>query len=220
MFTAVLLAALTALAVSVYPEFLSGAAGLESGRFALVSSGVVTGVELGLVVAFFAGFVAQMLRKDGRDNLVRSFSHTIMVALFAVLGVGWIGASHAYPSVGIVAMAATGMAVGVLLWQIPRFETRNTALSALIAAAGLLVPVIVGAIGAWFVGQQVGASAGLWVSLILGGMAALVGIMGHDIGEALSESVRHGGPKWGFVGAMPFVFVAPLAYLASQVPGI
>lgn len=220
MFTTVLAAGLTALAVSLFPQALRGETGLQSGRFSVLDTGVFAGVQFGLVVAFFVGALAQMRRRDGRTQLTRSYAHTVTVALLAVLTVGWVGAAHDSIRPGVVALAAAAMAAGVLLWQIPRFETARRGLELAQSVLGALVPVAGGVVAAVIVSRYAEVPMGLLAVAVVGAMCALFAMIGHDVAEVMCSSIRHAGPRWGFVGALPVALVAPLAFVAGQLPGL
>src|SRR5699024_6213941 len=93
-------------------------------------------VALGVIVTL----VSQMLRRDGRANLVVSVGYTVTLCVFATLPVAWIGAAQSFGRSAVVALGAAGVVIAMLVWAVPR-DRIMVGVAAIIASAGAGVGV-------------------------------------------------------------------------------
>lgn len=212
-FTPVIAGSIAAVAVMVRPEAFRSQSGLADGVM-VVDSGAFTGVPIGLAVGFLVAVVAQMARRDGRRDLVRSLAHVLLMLVVAVLAVGWIGAART-SGVGENAFVAGAMVGALLTALIPRPDGSGAAAQ---AARGLLglAPVLVAAGVAGALGRFYDVSASFPVVLLIGALVGVFALIGREVAAAMSSTLRHAGPRWGFTGAFPVALVGPLAFIAAQ----
>lgn len=219
-FTPVIAGSIAAVAVSARPDSLSGSTGAGEGVVVMVDTGVLTGVPVGLAVGFFVAIVAQMFRRDGRRDLVRSLGHVVLILVVAVLAIGWIGAARTTPVAGVNAVVAGSMAIALVTAQIPRPREDSGTAGQILAGALALLPLLFAAGVAVAVGQYYEVPLSVPVAAMVGALVAVFSIVGRDVAAALSAPLRHAGPRWGFTGAFPVALVGPLAFIAGQLHGL
>lgn len=204
-FAPVVAGSVMATALAFDPGLLAGTSGTRAGRDALLSSGVLTGVLAGSAVVVAMAWFVQMLRRDGREHLVRSVAATVCLGVLATLASGWVAAARASQSTDVVLMAAVGLSVAVLVWAAPgdRVVLASVAVVAG-AAAGAVVPLVAGGAGTWVLGVAVGAGAGLCA------------LLGQVMGRAWSGPATPGPEAWAFPAALSVALVGPVAHLGAQ----
>ena len=198
-------AGLVSCVVAMYPSLLLGARGTTAGQEGIVSTGVVAGIMLGVAVGVFVALVTQMLRRDGRRELVLSTSSAISLAMFASLASCWIGAARAASGADVVTIAAVGLAAALLVWMIP--IDRVVCAAAAIAVGGgasAAMAVEINRLPSWEFGVAVGSST------------ALFAILGQVLARAWSQGRAHASAGWGFPGAMAIAMAGPIVYLSGQ----
>ncbi len=214
MFFSIVVGSVVSLVVSLFPEILVGAGGSEVSEVGLIDTGVFSGVHLGLVAAFITAVISQMLRKDGRDNLTRTLAHAMLMSTLAVITVGWIGAASVPPPGGVVGMAASALALAVLIRDFgPSGSLRAQNITFAFA-------VIAGSLAAIVVGLAFAVPISWVAAMVLGALSGCLAIIGHQVADYSIKSLRHSGPRIGFAAAMPIALVGPVAFVASALPGI
>lgn len=214
-FTPVLAGSLAAVAVSVRPDWVRSTTELDGAASPIHHTGEFAGVPLGLAVGFFVAIGAQMLRRDGRRELVRSMAHVALLTGIAVLAVGWIGAARSTPQAAINAIAVGSMITALLLSQLP-WPRRTGAQGEALTVVAFLIPVVAAAGVAVAIGEYYAVGLEILMLIALGGLVAVFSLTARDVAIALCAPLRHSGPKWGFIGAFPVAVVGPLAFVASQ----
>ncbi|MET0953295.1 MAG: hypothetical protein ABWX57_08395, partial [Aeromicrobium sp.] len=99
----VLVAGVVATALSLEPDLLTGAEGTSTDVIGISDTGVFVGAIPGVAAAVFVALVAQMLRRDGRTDLVQSVGYAVLLSATAVLAIGWIGAVQSIGDAACVA---------------------------------------------------------------------------------------------------------------------
>lgn len=166
---------------------------------------------LNQVPAVFAGvvlaaFIAELLRRDGRDRLVESVAGTVAGALVPVCSVGWLAAERTVAGDAVVVAGAVALAVGSAVSAVPlRGWFRVGAIVAGSTVAGGLVGVVLSEIG-------------LLNGVLLG---VAVGILVAAATE-LFRRLEHGSERWDrvalwSVAALPVAVTGILVYLAGRV---
>lgn len=202
---ATMTAGLVSCAIALRPSLLLGADGNTAGRDGLVSTGVVAGILPGIAAGVFVALLAQMVRRDGRRDLVVSTSAAISLAVFAALASSWIGAARAASGSDVVTIAAVGLAVSLLVWMIPVDRVVCAALAITAgAAASAGAALWVDGLPTWVFGVAVGSGA------------ALFGILGQVLARAWSQGRIHASAGWGFPGALAVAMAGPIVYLGGQ----
>jgi hypothetical protein len=198
-------AGLVSSVIAMDPTLLLGAKGSTVGQDGIVSTGVVAGILPGVAVGVFVALVAQMLRRDGRRELVLSTSSAISLALFASLASSWIGAARAAAGADVVTIAAVGLAASLLVWMIPidRFVCAAVAIS-VGAGASAATALQIDRLPSWEFGIAVGSGT------------ALFAILGQVLARAWSQGRAHASAGWGFPGAMAIAMAGPIVYLSGQ----
>lgn len=145
---------------------------------------LVLGVSLGLA------FLAEMLRRDGRERLLSSISATVSGAFIATGLAGWVAASRYspgyQPALVVVGALTVVMAAALCAVRIKPGWVAFVVTIWLVAAVGAFLGVAVPQVG-WAVGLIVGAVLGIAVAMLralLGDEARLV-----DTRAALSAAV-------------------------------
>lgn len=207
LFGPVLVGSVVATALARDPGLLEGAAGTESARDALVSSGVLAGLLLGVVVVVALTLLAQMLRRDGRGRLVDSAGSTVLLGVVAALGAGWMAAATTSLAPDVVPAAALGVTVALLVKALPGDAiVLGAAGTTLGAVAGGLVPLVVDGVGTWQLGLTVGlAGAGC-------------GLLGRTLGRAwVGDVASPSRPEtWVFPAAVAIALAGPVAHVGAQ----
>ncbi|AXT86074.1 hypothetical protein C6I20_13350 [Aeromicrobium sp. A1-2] len=207
-FIAALSAGSVATAIALFPGLLDGAAGSSPDVVGATDTGMLAGIMPAIAVGVFVSLVAQMLRTDGRADLVPSTAYAVTLGVFAALTTGWIGATQSLGGPEVVAVGGAGVAAGLVVWLIPM--DRYVAASAAIvagAAGGATVASTVDSPMTWVFGIAVGSAA------------ALFAVLGQVLGRAWSRGRTHAAAGWGFPGAMSIALAAPLVYVGGQLIG-
>jgi hypothetical protein len=195
--------------ITLTPDLLNGADGTSSDVVGATDNGMMAGILPAIAVSVFVALIAQMLRKDGRPDLVPSTAYAVTLGTFAALSSGWIGAAQSLGSAESVAVGAGGLAAGLLVWLVP-IDRWICASFAVVAGAGGGAAVAVG----------VDSTALTWVfGVAVGSAAALFGVLGQVLGRAWSRGHTHASAGWGFPGAMSIALAAPLVYVGGQLVG-
>ena len=207
-FVAALSGGLVATVLTLSPELLNGADGTSPDVVGATDSGMMAGILPAIAVSVFVALMAQMLRTDGRPDLVPSTAYAVTLGVLAALASGWIGASQSLGEAEAVAVGAGGLAAGLLVWLIP-FDRWICASVAVLAGAGAgaAVAVNVDSTVTWVFGVAVGSAA------------ALFAVLGQVLGRAWSQGRTHAAAGWGFPGAMSIALAAPLVYVGGQLVG-
>jgi len=201
-------AGLVATALSVWPSALAGADGTSAKVFGQANNGMLAAIMPAIVVGVFIALATQMLRRDGRAELVPTIAHAVTLGVLAALAVGWIGAVKSFGDAEIVAVGAAGVAAGVLVWLLPidRWVCGSLAMIAG-AGAGAAVAMNVDTVMTWVLGVTVGATA------------ALFAILGQLLGRAWAEGHTHAAAGWGLPGALSIALASPIVYIGGQLIG-
>ncbi|WP_370201218.1 hypothetical protein [Aeromicrobium sp.] len=204
-FVPVVAGSVVATAVAWDPQLLRGTDGTVATEDALISAGVFSGVMLGSAVVVFAGLVGQMLRRDGRQDLVRAVAATVLVGVVATSAAGWVAASGESASIDVVAMAAAALSVALLVWSVPgdRVLLGSGAVTAG-ALTGVLVSATVEGTGTWVLG------------LAVGGAAAGCALLGQVLGRAWSVGALPGPQTWAFPAAVSVALVGPAVHVGAS----
>lgn len=211
-FVPALAAGAVATAITVWPGLLNGADGTSDDVVGASDSGMLSGIFAGIALAVFVALVAQMLRRDGRTDLVQSVAYAVSLSVFSALVAGWIGAAQSLGGAECVAVGAAGVCVGVLAWLLPadRWVCLGVATMAG-AVVGAVLMVTLNSDMTWFFG------------LLVGSGSAVAAVAGQVVGAAWARGSAHPAAAWGFPGAMSIALAAPVVYLGGQlvtVPGL
>jgi hypothetical protein len=207
-FVAALSGGLVATVITLAPDLLNGADGTSSDVVGATDNGMMAGILPAIAVSVFVALIAQMLRTDGRPDLVPSTAYAVTLGAFAALSSGWIGAAQSLGEAEAVAVGAGGLAAGLLVWLIP-IDRWICASAAVLAGAGggAAVALNVDSTLTWVFGVAVGSAA------------ALFAVLGQVLGRAWSRGRTHAAAGWGFPGAMSIALAAPLVYVGGQLVG-
>jgi len=207
-FVAALSGGLVATTITLAPDLLNGADGTSPDVVGATDSGMLAGILPAIAVSVFVALIAQMLRKDGRPDLVPSTAYAVTLGAFAALSAGWIGAAQSLGDAEAVAVGAAGLAAGLLVWLVPldRFVCASFAVVAG-AAGGAAVALLADSTLTWVFGVTIGSAT------------ALFAVLGQVLGRAWSRGRTHASAGWGFPGAMSIALAAPLVYVGGQLVG-
>lgn len=207
-FAAALSGGLVATAITLAPDLLDGAEGTSPDVVGATDNGMLAGILPAIAVSVFVTLFAQMLRSDGRPDLVPSTAYAVTLGAFAALSSGWIGAAQSLGDAEAVAVGAGGLAAGLLVWLIP-IDRWICASCAIVAggAGGAAVAIYADSTLTWLFGVAVGSAV------------ALFGVLGQVLGRAWSRGRTHAAAGWGFPGAMSVALAAPLVYVGGQLVG-
>ncbi len=207
-FAAALSAGLVATAITLAPDLLNGAEGTSADVVGATDNGMMAGILPAIAVSVFVALIAQMLRSDGRPDLVSSTAYAVTLGTFAALTAGWIGAAQSLGNAEAVAVGAGGLAAGLLVWLVPidRWICASFAVTAG-AAGGAAVAIGLDSTLTWVFGVAVGSAV------------ALFGVLGQVLGRAWAQGRTHAAAGWGFPGAMSIALAAPLVYVGGQLVG-
>lgn len=198
-------AGVVATVLTLEPQLLDGADGTSVEVVGTTDTGMLAGVLPAVMAAVFVALFAQMLRKDGRTNLVSSAGYAVTIAVVAAFAVGWLGGAQSLGGADVVAVGAAGLGGALLAWMIPVDRWICLSLATLAGAgAGAAVAVSVDSSMTWFFGVVVGAGAGV------------LAVLGQLVGRILAARSVHAAVRWGFPGAMSVAFAAPVVYLGGQ----
>ena len=153
-----------------------------------------------LGAGYLIAVVQQLVRRDGRDQLVDSLASTVALATIAALGAAWI-----------------------VVWQLTDGDDVVVVLAgaAVAASVGRLAP---GMIGAWAGPAAAGIAAGalLGASMddaALGAGLGLAAAIPAALAAAMQAGVRGSGRGWVTGAVWPVLVTAPLGYIAVRVLG-
>jgi hypothetical protein len=198
-------AGVAATVLTLEPGLLAGADGTASDVVGATDTGMLAGVLPAVMAGVFVALVAQMLRKDGRAQLVASVAYAVTILVVAAFAAGWIGAAQSLGDAEAVAVAAAGLAAGLVVWLLPIDRWLCAGVSTLAGAvAGAAVVAVVDSAMTIFFGVVVGAAA------------AAFAVLGQVVGRMLARGDVHPAARWGFPGAMAVAFAAPVAYIGGQ----
>lgn len=189
--------------IAFSPALLFGAqtrASLDS-----LKPGVFAGMLLGVAAGLIAALIAQMLRKDGRRQLVPSLAAVTSLVVFAACASAWVGAARANTGREIVTIGCAAVLATFVIGLVP-------------ADRRIVVPL----------GLVIGAVAGAGASHLLDGQATLlfaagvgfgsagVALVGLAVGTVWAHGRSHLPSAWGMPGALAFVMAGPLVYVAGD----
>jgi len=202
---AVMTAGLVATVLTLWPRTLIGAEGTTAGDIADVVPGSIVAIVPATAAGVVVALLSQMLRRDGRRELVVTAAHAATAGLLATLAVGWITSARNPFGEDVVTLGAVAVAVAVLLWCLPgdRF---------------LIAPVAVaGAVVACAVVAHLQSGVFTWQYGVVMGVPASAGaLLGQVVGRQWGEGRRHASSGWGFPGALSIALAAPLVHLVGQ----
>lgn len=204
-FAPAVVAGVVATVLTLEPELLDGAEGTSFDVIGPTDTGTLAGVLPAIVAGLFVALAGQMLRKDGRPQLVQSLAYAVTLAVLAAFAAGWIGTLRSLGDADAVAVAAAGLGAGLLAWAVPIDRWVCLGLSTLAGAAG----------GA-AVAATVDASMTVYFGVVVGAAAALFAVLGQVAARAMAGGSLQPAARWGFPGAVAVAFVAPVAYLGGQ----
>ncbi|MEV7973976.1 hypothetical protein [Cellulomonas sp. NPDC089187] len=166
---------------------------------------------LNQVPAVFAGvvlaaFIAELVRRDGRERLVESVAGTVAGALVPVCSVGWLAAERTVAGDAVVVTGAVALAVGSAISAFPFAGwVRVGAVVVGSTAAGAVVGVSLGEVG-----LVSGVLLGLAVGILVAAATELFRRLDHE-GESPDRAVL------GAVAVLPVAVTGILVYLAGRV---
>jgi hypothetical protein len=198
-------AGVVATVLTYQPDLLEGAGGNSSDVIGLTDTGMFAGVLPAVMAAVFVALVGQMLRKDGRGQLVSSVGYAVTLAVVASFAAGWLGAVQSLGDADVVAVGAAGLGAGLLAWLLPVDRWICLSLSTLAGAGG----------GA-AVAAVVDSSMTVYFGVVVGAGAAVLAVLGQLVGRIMVGRGSHPAVAWGFPGAMAVAFAAPVVYLGGQ----
>ncbi|MEV7398553.1 hypothetical protein [Aeromicrobium sp. NPDC092404] len=194
--------------ITLAPGLLDGAEGTSPDVVGATDNGMLAAILPAVAVSVFVALVAQMLRTDGRPDLVSSTAYAVALGAFAALSAGWIGAAQSLGGADAVAVGAGGLGAGLLVWLVP-LDRWTCACLAVLAGAGGGVAVTMG----------VDSPLTSVFGVAIGSAAALFGVLGQVLGRAWAQGRTHAAAGWGFPGAMSVALAAPLVYVGGQLVG-
>lgn len=209
-FGAAAVAGVIATVITLWPRLLIGADGTQAGNVGVIDSGVFAGLAPAMAAGVIVALLSQMLRRDGRGSLVLTTGYAVTLCAFAVLAIGWIGASKSLGGEPVVAVSAIALSAALLVWLLPlqRWIVGTLAVVAAAAAGGVAAP---------FLGDTAEMT---WLFGTLAGVGiALFGILGQILGRTWCSGRRHVSSGWGFPGALSLALCAPIVFVASQLLG-
>lgn len=205
-------AGIVATVLTLEPGLLSGADGTSSDVLGSTDTGMFSAVLPAVMAAVFVALFAQMLRRDGRGDLVRSVGYAVTLSVVAAFAVGWLGTVQSLGEAAAVAVGAAGLGAGLLVWSLPIDRWVTLGLS-----------VVAGAGGGAIVAATVESSMTVYFGVVVGAGAALFAVLGQVVGQTMSAGSLQPSATWGFPGAMAVAFAAPIVYVGGQlitVPGL
>lgn len=200
-----IVAGVVATVLTSEPGLLEGADGTSPDVVGVTDTGLFAGVLPAVMAAVFVALVAQMLRKDGREHLVRSVGYAVTLSVVAALAAGWLGAAQSLGGAPVVAVGAAGLAGGLLVWMLPINRWICLSLSTLAGAAG-------GAV----VAATVESSMTVYFGVVVGAGVAVLAVVGQVVGRVMAAGSLQPAARWGFPGAMSVAFAAPVVYVGGQ----
>lgn len=204
---AVMTASVVATVLTLWPRTLIGADGTSAGDIADVVPGSLVAILPATAAGVVVALLSQMLRRDGRRELVLTTAHAATASLLATLTVGWITAARTPLGIEVVTLGAVGAGVALLLWCLP--GDRYLIASIAMAGSGLACALTTQ--------LQGGFVTFTWVFGLAAGIIVATGaILGQIVGRAWGEGRRHAASGWGFPGALSVALAAPLVHLVGQ----
>lgn len=202
----VLLTALVATLLVLRPRLLDGAEGLRVDVTA-GESGTMTGVLPAVALGVVATFVAQVLRRDERRQLVAAVAYAVGLCVVAALAAGWIAAAHGPRGAEVLAVVAAAASAAVLGRAVP---LRRRVVLPVAGLAGLLAGGAVAELqDAYAFGWLAGGVVGL--------LAAVTALLGLAVGSAWVAGRER---TWGLPAATSVALLGPVAYVGAQVAGL
>jgi hypothetical protein len=211
-FAPAIVAGVVATILTLEPDLLDGAGGTSSDVIGATDTGTLAGVLPAIMAGVFVALAAQMLRKDGRTHLVQSVAYAVTLSVVAAFAAGWIGTERSLGDADAVAVAAAGLAAGLVVWAVPIDRW-----------VGLGLSTIAGAGGGAAVAATVDSSMTVYFGVLVGSAAAVFAVLGQVVARAMARGSRQPAARWGFPGAVAVAFAAPVAYLGGQLftaPGL
>ena len=204
---AVMTASLVATVLTLWPRALIGADGTSAGDIADVVPGSIVAILPATAAGVVVALLSQMLRRDGRRELVVTTAHAATASLLASLAVGWITAARTPLGAEVVTLGAVGAGVAVLLWCLP--GDRYLVASIAMVGSGVACALVAHFQGGFFTFT--------WIfGLLMGAQVSIGAILGQVAGRAWGEGRRHAASGWGFPGALSVALAAPLVHLIGQ----
>lgn len=204
-FVPVVVAGGVATVLTLQPELLTGADGTSSDVVGATDTGMLAGVLPAIVAAVFVALAAQMLRTDGRAQLVQSLGYAVTLSVVAALSTGWVGTVQSLGDAAAVAIAAAGLAGGLVVWMLPIDRLWCLSLS-----------IVSGAGAGAAVAATVDSSVTVYFGVVVGAGAAALAVLGQAVARIMSRGNLQPSARWGFPGAMAVAFAAPVAYVGGQ----
>jgi len=163
---------------------------------------------LGDVPAVFAGavlaaFVAELVRRDGRERLVESLAGTVAGALVPVCAAGWLAAERTAAGDAVVVTGAVALAVGSAITALP--------LRGWAGAGATLGAAVAGGLVAGAALPTVGLPSGALLGAAIGVLVAS--------GDALFDrlpALEHRLAGWA-VAVLPVAVTGILVYVVGRV---
>ncbi len=190
-------------AVAFFPSLLFGAqtrASLDS-----LAPGVFAGMLLGVAAGLIAAIVAQVLRTDGRRQLVPSLAAVSSLVVFAACASAWVGAARANTGREIVTIGCAAVLVSFLVGLVP--GDRRVILP---------LALVLGAAAAAGASNLIDGQATLLFAAGAGFGAAAVALVGLSVGTAWAQGRSHLPSAWGLPGALAFVMAGPVIFVAGD----
>jgi hypothetical protein len=204
-FAPAIVAGLVATVLTLEPQLLEGADGTSADVVDVADTGMFSAVLPAVMVAVFVALVAQMLRKDGRTQLVSSVGYAVTLAVVAALAVGWLGAAQSLGGAEVVAVGAGGLAAALLAWALPVDRWICLGLA-----------TVAGAAGGAAVAASVDSSMTILFGAVVGGGVGVFAVLGQLAGRVMADRSTHAAVRWGFPGAMSVACAAPIVYISGQ----
>jgi hypothetical protein len=202
---ATLTGGLLAAVIAYRPDLLIGALGTRVGIDGLATTGVLAGLAPSVAMGVLVAIVAQIVRTDGRRELVASLGTVVSLVLFAATASAWIGAARTPSGREIVIIAATAIVVALVVWIVFGFRW-----------IGGVIAVLTGGVAAAGMALRLGGAASWEFAAVAGIGVAGFAVVGLLVGMAWTEGRHHLSAGWGFPGALAFALTGPLVYVCSQ----
>ncbi len=171
--------------------------------FATRSQPYLGNVPLVFAGALLASFLAELVRRDGRERMVESVSGTVAGALVAICGAGWIAAERTLAGDALVVAGAAALAVGAAVSAIPLREWAGAGATVVASlAGGAAVGAALGDLG-----LLSGALLGLAVGILLAAADALLDRL---------PSLERRPAAWA-AGILPVTVTGILVYVVGRV---
>lgn len=199
------LGAVVATILTVFPETLVGAEGTAAGDAGLVDTGTLTGIWIGSAVVVVLGLFVQMVRTDGRTELVASLSDTVSLGVLATFLCGWVATSAAFDGRAVISVSVAAVLLTAGVWSIRGSRWLLGGLAVVLTAG-------VGAVLSAYVSDAMSFVFGA----LLGLTAGLFGWLGRAIAHEWRPRVAL---RWGIEGVLPIALAGPVVFVAGQLYG-